>query len=81
MVVCSEYDHIELVCLYQFPIRLTMKEGAPITGIALDTSRNESSKECIKISSNKIEILVELDGICQLEVLVKNPHFAKVVFE
>ncbi len=81
MVICSEYDHIELVCLYQFPVKLTMKSGESITGIARDTLRNSSREECILISVNKIEKTVELNGISKLEVLIENDHFTEIVFD
>ncbi|MDD9197419.1 Rho-binding antiterminator [Aliivibrio sp. S3MY1] len=81
MISCNEYDYIEIVCLYRYPVKLTMKVGESIKGVALDTSRNESKNECIKLNTNETEILVELDGISKLEVLVDNPHFSKVIFK
>ncbi|MUL09827.1 Rho-binding antiterminator [Aliivibrio fischeri] len=81
MISCNEYDYIEIVCLYRYPVKLTMKVGESIKGVALDTSRNESKNECIKLNTNETEILVELDGIAKLEVLVDNPHFSKVIFK
>lgn len=80
MIRCNEYDYIELVCLYRYPIRLTMKVGAPIQGGAVDTSRNDNAKECIKISVNGRDRLVELAGIAKLDVLVDNPHLSELVF-
>ena len=81
MISCNEYDYIEIVCLYRYPVRLTMKVGESINGVALDTSRNESKNECIKLNANETEILVELDGISKLEVLIDNPHFSEVIFK
>ena len=81
MISCNEYDYIEIVCLYRYPVKLTMKVGESIKGVALDTSRNESKNECIKLNTNETEILVELDGISKLEVLIDNPHFSEVIFK
>ncbi len=81
MISCNEYDYIEIVCLYRYPVRLTMKVGEFIKGVALDTSRTESKNECIKLNANETEILVELDGISKLEVLIENPHFSEVIFK
>jgi len=80
MVSCNEYDYIELACLYQYSVKLTMKVGAPITGIARDTVRNENRQECILISRNEIDTAVEFSGISKLEVLTENEHFTEVVF-
>ncbi|MGX9419057.1 Rho-binding antiterminator [Vibrio sp. RC27] len=81
MIDCNEYDYIELSCLYRFPVRLTMKEGDCIEGIARDTVRNASRHECIKLSSNNDDILIELESILKLEVLIDNPHFSQVTFK
>ncbi len=80
MISCSEYDYIEIVCMYRYPIKLTMKSGMAVEGMALDTQRNESREECIKVNVNGTENLVELDSISKLEVCVENPHFKEVSF-
>lgn len=41
MISCEQYDYIEIVCLYHYPIELTMKSGERINGVALDTKRND----------------------------------------
>lgn len=80
MISCSDYDYIEIVCLYHYPICLVMKSGDIINGTALDTQRNEDRVECIKISSDDTEVLVILDDIAMLKVCVGNPHFNEVYF-
>lgn len=77
MISCNQHDYIEIVCMYHYPIKLTLKSGEIIQGIALDTQRNEQRDECIKID----EHLVVLEGIKILEVMVENPHLQKVTFE
>jgi Rho-binding antiterminator len=81
MISCSEYDYIEIVCLFLYPVKLTMKVGGSIKGVALDALHNESRNECIKLITNETDMLVELDGISKLEVLIDNPHFTEVIFK
>ncbi len=81
MISCGEYDYIEIVCMYRYLIRLTMKSGESIEGVAIDTKRNESGNECIKVMVGETATLVELDGILKLSVLVENPHFTEVNFK
>jgi len=81
MVSCSEHDYIEVACLYRYPVKLTMKAGEPVTGIALDTARNEAREECIKINADETEVLVELNGIAKIEALVENKYFTEIVFD
>lgn len=80
MIRCSEYDYIEIVCMYRYPIRILTKKGQEIDCIALDTSRNDAREECIKVKVNELESNIVLDTVASLEVCIKNPHFEKVYF-
>ncbi|WP_158965431.1 Rho-binding antiterminator [Paraglaciecola sp. L3A3] len=81
MISCSNYDYIEIVCLYGYTIKLFMKSGEIFEGQAVDTQRNGSRQECIKIVHNKIDKLVVLDNIDKLQVCDNNPHFKEVLFD
>ncbi|ACE83502.1 Rho-binding antiterminator [Cellvibrio japonicus] len=80
MIHCDQHDYIEIVCLYHYPIRLTLTSGATIEGIAQDTQHNDQREECIKLSTDTGEQLVVLSELKQLDVLVENPHVERVVF-
>ncbi|MGL5335300.1 MAG: Rho-binding antiterminator [Enterovibrio sp.] len=80
MISCGNYDHIEIVCLFQYPVELVMRSGETVRGKALDTQRNQSNEECIKIQSDGADFLVALDSILKLKVLVENPHFKELLF-
>lgn len=81
MISCDQHDYIEIVCMYRYPVKLTMKSGAVIKGTALDTQRNDHQEECIKIGAAGTEQLLVLDEIKKLEVSVENPHLQTVVFD
>lgn len=81
MISCNQHDYIEIVCMYHYPIKLTLKSGDILQGIAVDTQRNERRTECIKIEVEGVEQLVVLEEIKILEVVVENPHLQKVIFE
>ncbi|MEO2281118.1 Rho-binding antiterminator [Pseudoalteromonas pernae] len=81
MISCSQYDYIEIVCMFNYPIELTLKSGCTTKGIALDTAKNTEHEECIKVLVEECEQLVVLDDISQLKVLVENPHFSHVSFD
>lgn len=80
MISCSEYDYIEIVCMYRYPIRLTLKSGKVMECKALDTARNQNREECIKVELQGLETLVELSQLSVMEVLIDNPHFREVRF-
>lgn len=77
---CNEYDYIEIVCLYQYPIKLTIQTGDVIRCKALDTQYNQSREECIKVNIEGEENLIKLNEISTLEVCINNPHFTSVTF-
>ncbi|RBP82519.1 transcriptional regulator [Marinomonas rhizomae] len=80
MMTCHEYDYIEIVCLFHYPIRLTMVTGVLIEGVALDTARNESRAESIKIQTGDGIQLVALSEVTKLAITIDNPHFTEVHF-
>lgn len=78
MMSCDQHDYVEIACLYRYVVKLTLKSGEEVTGIALDTRRNAQRQECIAI--NNIDNLIALDAVATMEVLVENPHFKLVRF-
>lgn len=80
MISCNQHDYIEIVCMYNYPIKLTLKSGDIIEGIALDTQCNDQRDECIKIDIEGVEQLLVLEKIKMLEVMMQNPHLHKVTF-
>lgn len=80
MISCSDYDYIEIVCMYKYPVKLTLNSGDAIEGVALDTKRDSNRAECIEIDSSEGMVLVKLDSIKKLTVQKDNPHFSEVVF-
>lgn len=80
MISCDQHDYIEIVCMYRYPLKLTMRSGTIIEGTALDTQRNDNKDECIKIEYHGNEQLVILSEIKKLEVTEDNPHVKEVLF-
>ena len=80
MISCDQHDYIEIVCTFQYPIKLTMKSGIVMECVALDTALNENREECIKVNLSGDQLLVVLEDILKLEVCVENPHFKTISF-
>ncbi len=81
MISCNQHDYIEIVCMYRYPIKLTLKSGEMVEGIAVDTQRDENRAECIKVDIEGVERLVVLEDIKMLEVTAENPHVQRVRFD
>jgi Rho-binding antiterminator len=80
MISCNEYDYVEIVCMHRYPVKITLKTGTVIEGIALDTQYNLARRECIKLDVDDCETLITLAGISTLEVGIDNPHFQQISF-
>lgn len=81
MISCDQHDYVEIVCLYHYPVKLTLESGDEIEGIGLDVLVNKSREECIKLREGGTDTLVVLDLVTTMEVLVENPHFKTVSFK
>lgn len=81
MISCEQQDYVEIACMYNYLIKLTLKSGEKFEGIAFDVKQNKNREECINIRVNDIDSMVVLDSISQMEVLVDNPHFKVVTFK
>lgn len=80
MISCSDYDYIEIVCLYQYPVQLVLTSGSSVEGKAMDTKRNSDKEECIELATQEGRQLVVLTQIKKLTVQQHNPHFLEVRF-
>jgi len=80
MISCHEYDYIEIACMYHYPVKLTLSTGSEVTGIALDTARNDTKQECLKIEVNGVQALIILNQVSKLTALIDNPYFTVVKF-
>lgn len=80
MISCEQFDYIELVCMFQYPVQLVLNDGSVVEGVAKDTARNDAGEECIVLEVDSIQQLLVLHRVEKLKVLVKNPHFDEVEF-
>lgn len=80
MISCEQYDYIELVCMFQYPVQLVLNDGGRVEGVAQDTKRNHLGEECIALEIDSTQQLVVLDQVEKMKALVKNPHFDEVKF-
>ncbi len=80
MISCQQYDYIEIACLYQLPIKLTLLSGEVIEGKVKDTRYTPDKKEAIVITTDNGEQLIATEELCSMQAMVSNPHFEVVDF-
>lgn len=47
MVTCSQYDFIEIACMFKLPVEITLKNGEKHQGSAFDTGYDMERQECL----------------------------------
>jgi Rho-binding antiterminator len=80
MLSCAHYDYIEIACMQRYSVTLELISGGCVSGTALDTCRNNTGQECIKLGTTDGEVIQLLDEIKKMRVNQINPHFAEVIF-
>ncbi len=81
MISCHKHDCIEIASMYRFHVRLILKTGEDLDGVACDTQLNGSRDECLELKVGDDYHLVVLDNISRMEAKKTNPHFDAIEFE
>ncbi|MCG7534853.1 Rho-binding antiterminator [Pseudoalteromonas sp. OOF1S-7] len=80
MISCSDYDYFEIVCMFRYPVTLSLRNGEQVSGIAADLCRDTNRDECIQLNVAGATRQVLLTQITKLTVTVANPHFCEKQF-
>ena len=80
LISCELHDYIEVVCLYHYLVRLTLKDQSIIEGKARDIVTSPDKKEFLLLEMDDGSQQIELTTLRKMEVLSPNPQFQKVDF-
>ncbi|HHX8494114.1 Rho-binding antiterminator [Vibrio diabolicus] len=81
MVTCSQYDFIEIACMFKLPIEITLKNGETHQGNAFDTGYDMQPQECLFLDMDGEHIAFPTEQLVAMRALKANPHFDEVTFE
>ncbi len=79
-ISCDLHDHIEVVCMYGYRVRLELKDQQIIEGKAIDIITSPEKCEYLLIK-NEQEQQIELAQLAKLQVLTPNARFKEINFE
>ncbi len=79
LISCQLHDYIEIVCLYKYRVRLTLKDRQLIEGNAIDICIDAKKCEYLIVDDGR-KCQVELNQLTKMEVLSANAVFTAVVF-
>ncbi len=80
-IACAQYDYFEIACMHHYEVKLTLKNGETITGIAQNVHivKSEGARKEIFTLAVKGETLdIELISIHKMQALRSNPHFETI---
>ncbi|BDR15478.1 Rho-binding antiterminator [Vibrio sp. STUT-A11] len=81
MVTCNQYDFIEIACMFQLPVEITLKNGESHQGRAFDTGFDMLRQECLFLDVDGEHIAFPTELLLTMRALKANPHFTEVTFD
>ncbi|MGR5236311.1 Rho-binding antiterminator [Vibrio alfacsensis] len=81
MVTCSQYDFIEIACMYDLPVEIEPKNGEKHQGNAFDTGYDMQRQECLFLDIGGEHIPFLTEQLAAMRALEDNPHFSHVIFD
>ena len=78
-ISCDLHDHIEVVCMYGYQVRLELKDHQIFEGKAMDIITSPDKREYLLIKNGQ-EQQIELAQLAKMQVLTPNARFKEVIF-
>lgn len=78
MLHCDDHDYLEIACMLRLPVRLVLKDGGSLEGVARDTGYAPDRQECLLLEVDGESRPVVMAQIKTLIALQDNPHFSVV---
>ena len=79
-ISCELHDYVEVVCMYGYQLKLTLKDGRIVEGKAVDIMNSPEKREYLMID-NGTRQQVDLTELAKMEVLTPNARFNQVTFD
>ena len=80
IISCELHDYFEIVCLYHYRIKLTLKTQQVIEGIALDILTSADKREYLLIQTQEQQQTIELNQLSKMQVVTNHAKFKEVIF-
>ncbi|WP_350431081.1 Rho-binding antiterminator [Shewanella sp. H8] len=82
-IKCTHYDYIELLCLYQYRVKLTLHSGDVFIGkfsaTTLVNNNNQRYEAIVGVSDTQQPLIVILSDITRIDVLSDNAKFDHLI--
>lgn len=79
-IACELHDYLEIACMYNYRVALTLKDAQFIEGKALDLITGADKREYLVIGLDQERRQIDLNHLAKMQVLTANAKFAEVIF-
>lgn len=79
-ISCDLHDYLELACMHNYQVRLTLKNHEVLEGKALNTLTTTEKQEYLIVGIGHEQSQIELNHLKKMEVLTPNAKFKEVSF-
>lgn len=79
-ISCELHDYLEIACMYNYRVKLTLKDQQIIEGKALDILTTSEKHEYLVIDNGQGQQQVELNQLAKMRVLTPNAKFKEISF-
>ncbi len=80
MISCHLHDYLEIACMYRYRVRVEVKQGQALEGLALDTYTRADKQEYLVLETAAGRQEIPYEYLTSLEALDPNPHFERIEF-
>lgn len=79
VISCELHDFVEVACMYNYQLKLILKNGEVIEGKAVDILSIDQ-QELLVVDDSGEKKQVDLIALAKMQVLTPNAKFSEVVF-
>lgn len=77
-IACDLHDYLEIACLYQYRVKLELKDNRVLEGKAIDIVTTNGQEYLVVENADQHKI--DLNHLLKLKVLTPNAKFGEVRF-
>ena len=79
-ISCDLHDHLEIACLYAYPLKIELRDKRVITAVAKTTLTEASKIEYLLVECGNQEHKIRLDEILAITVTDVNAKIGRITF-
>lgn len=79
-ISCDLHDYLEIACIYHYELKVTLRNGTSLVGIARTTLTLPSKEEVLQLDTHSEVTDVFMHELAQVDVLTARAKFQTLSF-